>query len=157
MRSLIEIVEGDLLTTENNLILHQVNCQGKMNSGVAKQIRNKYPQVYNDYLRHYNNVKDKEELLGKISATEVNESQYVVNMFSQFNYGYEGNRYTNYEAIYRCLEKVSVVAEQKGFSVALPYNIGCDRGGANWNIVYSMVNELFKNIKTTIYKFKGEV
>ena len=36
---MIKIIDGDLLNSEADIICHQVNCQGKMNSGVAKQIR----------------------------------------------------------------------------------------------------------------------
>lgn len=150
---MIDIIEGDLLQSNANLILHQVNCQGKMNSGVAKQIRNKYPVVYEDYMRHYESTKD---LLGKISISKIGEDRYVVNMFSQDKYGYDGQRYTSYEAIYTCLEKVAKLAENKGFTVALPYKIGSDRGGANWNIIYTMVNELFNKEQIKIYKFKGD-
>lgn len=150
---MIEIIEGDLLQSDANLILHQVNCQGKMNSGIAKQIRNRYPQVYEDYMRHYNS---KVELFGKISTTEINNNQYIVNMFSQFNYGYDGQRYTNYEAIYTCLEKVSKLANERGYTVAIPYKIGSDRGGANWNIIYTMINELFNKEQIKIYKYKGD-
>ena len=36
-----------------DVICHQVNCQGKMASGIAKQIRNTYPQVYDAYKAKY--------------------------------------------------------------------------------------------------------
>ena len=42
-------IDGDLLeiqkTMNLDVICHQVNCQGKMASGIAKQIRDTYPQV----------------------------------------------------------------------------------------------------------------
>ena len=43
---MIEYVRGDLLNVRDGLILHGVNCQRKMNAGIAKQIREKYPEVY---------------------------------------------------------------------------------------------------------------
>ncbi len=45
----IKIIDGDLFSTKSNYICHQVNCQGKMGSGVAKQIRTKFPTVYKWY------------------------------------------------------------------------------------------------------------
>lgn len=45
----IKIIDGDLFTTNAQIICHQVNCQGKMGSGVAKQVREKYPHVYEEY------------------------------------------------------------------------------------------------------------
>ena len=37
-----KLINGDLLNANTDFICHQVNCQGKMNSGVAKAIRNKW-------------------------------------------------------------------------------------------------------------------
>lgn len=42
----IKFIEGNLLDSTTDIICHQVNCQGKMSSGVAKAIREKYPKVY---------------------------------------------------------------------------------------------------------------
>lgn len=45
----IHIINGDLFETTAKYICHQVNCKGKMGSGVAKQIRERYPEVYSAY------------------------------------------------------------------------------------------------------------
>lgn len=39
-------LDGDLLTSTAECILHQVNCAGKMNSGVAKAIRKKMANCF---------------------------------------------------------------------------------------------------------------
>lgn len=157
--TLIKVVNGDLVEAEENLIIHQVNCLGKMNSGVAKTIRVKWGRVFDRYssmCREY----DSFEILGQVQSVLVDESkkQYVVNMFSQHSYGYDGERYTNYEALYRCLEQVANVARKHNYSVAIPYKMGCDRGGANWNVVYTMIEEVFKNHTqpVTIYRIDDQ-
>ena len=43
---MIKIVEGNLLKAKERYICHQTNCKGMMNSGVALQIKNKYPKAY---------------------------------------------------------------------------------------------------------------
>lgn len=158
--TLIKIVNGDLLDAKENLILHQVNCQGKMNSGVAKSIREKWGRVFDRYSNLVNQHFHSNSLLGSAQSVLVDEEsqQHVVNLFSQENYGYDGKRYTSYDALYECLEKVSKVARQNGYSVALPYNMGCDRGGANWNVVYTMIEEVFKNHTKpiVIYNLNGQ-
>ena len=45
----IRFVTGDLFSTDAKYICHQVNCQGKMGSGVAKQVREKFPMVFENY------------------------------------------------------------------------------------------------------------
>ena len=42
---MIKHIKCDIFESGADLILHQVNCQGAMNSGVAKQVREKYPNV----------------------------------------------------------------------------------------------------------------
>lgn len=153
----IKIVEGDLLDSSCNLILHQVNCQGKMNSGVAKQIRKKWTKVYMKYLNTYNYAVDNRDLMGQVESVCVSDcgEQHVINMYSQFNYGYNGERFTNYEALYKCLEQVGDVARERNLTVALPYHMGCDRGGAQWDIVYQMIKYTMLDVSVTIYKYNG--
>ena len=42
-------IVGNLLNSDCDYICHQVNCMGKMGSGIAKQIRIKWPEVYIAY------------------------------------------------------------------------------------------------------------
>ena len=49
-----KVIDGDLLNTQAKYICHQVNCKGRMGSGVAKQIRAKYPEVYTAYVKEAN-------------------------------------------------------------------------------------------------------
>ena len=39
-KQMINIIDGNILNSKADLILHQVNCCGKINSGVAKTLRN---------------------------------------------------------------------------------------------------------------------
>lgn len=149
----VEVIIGDLLEASENVIVHQVNCKGKMNSEIAKQIRNKYPDVYGKYAE-YCKSKTPRQLLGGIQAVEVCKDKFVLNLFGQLDYGYDGRRYTSYDALYNGLEHVKNAAKEKGLSVALPYKIGSDRGGASWGVVYKMIEEIFNDYKVTIYKLE---
>ena len=40
----------------NIVICHQVNCQGVMGAGIAKQIRARWPEVYEDYKKTIENA-----------------------------------------------------------------------------------------------------
>lgn len=149
----IKIVNGDLLEAKENLILHQVNCKGVMGSGVAKQVKEKWNNVYLNYHNLCKNYGDK--LLGYVQFVHIEKGQHIVNIFSQLDYGTH-KRQTNYEALYNALHEVSTTAKVEGFTVALPYNMGCDRGGASWHVVYAMIEDVFKDVDVTIYKYEGE-
>ena len=146
---------GDLLKTKYQYICHQVNCMGKMNSGVAKAIREKWPVVYKkyqDWQMSYDawtyTVATSEErrnellgivMLGRVLQVPVSENQTVLNLAAQLGYGYDGKRYTSYDAFWMCLGEIKQTIP-KGSEIAFPDHIGCCRGGANWDVILSMID-----------------
>ena len=149
---MIHYINADLLNSDCNFICHQVNCQGKMGSGVAKQIRDRWPEVYSKYAR----VADS-KMLGKVQILYIEDAniprQCVVNMFAQEYYGYNGDRYTSYDAFWNCLNELKNQIP-KGATVAFPYKIGCGLGGANWEIIEKMIDVVFKDYGVFIYKLE---
>lgn len=145
-----KIINGDLLKADADVIIHQVNCQGRMGSGVARQIRKKYPNVFSEYRKICRETKDKESLLGQVLCVNTPDGKVIANMFAQLNYGYDGGLYTDYTAFYKCLESIN--AKFEGKKVALPYKIGCDRGGADWNIVSHMIEGRLNKCDVALYK-----
>ena len=142
-------VKCDILEIDCQVICHQVNCMGAMRSGVAKAIREKWPVVYETYLL---GLKLKSETLGTISVADVDRNKHVVNMYSQYEYGYDGKRYTSYDAFCSCIEEIKAFAIYNDIkSIAFPYNIGCCRGGANWNVIYTMIESVFNDTDLDIY------
>ena len=51
-----------------------------MGSGVAKQIREKWPIVFKSYKEFFKNVEDSQVLLGEAQLVELDE-KYIVNLF----------------------------------------------------------------------------
>lgn len=149
---MIKIIKGNLLDSTEDIICHQVNCQGVMGSGVAKAIREKWPVVYERYQR-YCNIHTPRQIMGTVQYVEVGEGgrdPIIANMFSQNLYGYDGNRYTSYDLFYRCLEDIQY--SPRDYSIAFPYKIGSDRGGASWNVIYAMICDVLGDRDVTIYK-----
>ena len=152
------IKQGDLLMADVDYICHQVNCQGKMNSGIAKSIREKWPIVYEKYFEKCHALKNiRQLLLGDIQFVGLWEDainpvhKLVINMFSQEHYGYDNRRYTSYDAFWNCLNIIKREA-RKGSKIGFPGNIGCCRGGANWNVIFEMIKEvLAEDFEVYIY------
>lgn len=63
---MIEIIEGNLFDTDAKFICHQVNCMGKMGSGVALQVRQRFPHVYEEYKKVASS-----DMLGKVQIVPV--------------------------------------------------------------------------------------
>ena len=154
--------KGNLLESNCDYICQQVNCMGKMNSGIARQIREKWPVVYQNYMAkcnfsHPGGYIRPELLLGDIQIVglwdDYNETKFhqsVINMYSQLNYGYDGRRYTSYDAFWNCVNliKQSVPTNKK---IGFPYNIGCGLGGANWNVILTMIDTVLADYTVEIY------
>lgn len=149
---MIKIIDGDLLESTADIIAHQVNCQGKMNSGVAKQIREKYPSVFYAYKNQCDlYLNNPEGLLGMIQDIAVEKNRRIVNLFGQLGYGYDGKQYTNISALKEAMiELRSHLLESE--TLAMPYKIGCCRGGASWDKVYNIIEEVFEGYNVELWR-----
>lgn len=141
---MIKIIKGNLFRTTAPIIAHQVNCQGVMGSGVARQVRELYPQVYDLYRKKCKDVTFRDKLLGYCQLIPVSEKRSIANLFAQENYGYDGRCYTSLAALHTALSSLAEYAAANKLTVAMPYKIGCVRGGADWDEVYQMIDEVFR-------------
>lgn len=155
---------GDLFESNADFIAHQVNCQGVMGSGVAKQVRTLFPRAYARY--HDVCTYKTKPLLGHVQICDEvlpnGERVYIANLFAQDRYGYGGKRYTDYDAFRSCLCELRKRAELfqvlygKEPQIAMPYRIGCDRGGGDWNIISKIIEEELASFDVTLYKLPKE-
>ena len=54
---IITFEHNNILESFNiDILCHQVNCQGVMGAGLAKQIRSKYPEVYEQYKEDFSKL-----------------------------------------------------------------------------------------------------
>jgi O-acetyl-ADP-ribose deacetylase (regulator of RNase III) len=144
---------GNIIDSGADIICHQVNCRGAMNSGVAKAIRQRWPEVYTEYHQCAKDIDigfgdmqlSWEHMLGHIQVVYLGEenghSKGVINMFEQEGYGYDGRRYTSYDAFWSCLGEIKKYINPEK-TIAFPARIGCVRGGANWNVILTMISEV---------------
>lgn len=145
---MITYYNGDLLTSKADVIAHQCNMQGVMGSGVAKQIRETYPKVFEKYKQ---GVTTGGFHLGNTQFVTISETLRIANMLAQQSYGYDGARYTSYDAFYNCLVELKEIMIADNLStVAFPYNIGCCRGGASWRVILAMIEDVFSNSNINI-------
>jgi O-acetyl-ADP-ribose deacetylase (regulator of RNase III) len=159
---------GNLLDAPVDYICHQVNCQGRMGSGIAKQIRERWPIVYEQYIAGFKAIEEEsinwedqldvsEVLLGRLQQIKVNDTQTVINMFAQQYYGYDGKRYTSYDAFWACLGGIRD-SVPKGSKIGFPAKIGCGLGGANWEVIFRMIKEVLGDeYEVYIYMLEEEV
>lgn len=122
-------------------IVHQANCFNTMGSGIAKQIRERYPEAYAADCMTERGDRRK---LGHFSWTKTGDGKFhIYNCYSQYEYGRE-RRHTNYEAIFTGLTDIKAHAESHGLTtLSLPHMMGCMLGGGSWRIVAAIIDEIF--------------
>lgn len=129
----IEKYNSDILQIDNGIIAHGVNCQGKMGKGLAALIKNKWPIVYQEYIKLYNTRKN---LLGTVQFIQVGQNPPLViaNAFTQQYYGNDKKTYADINAIRQCLFSLAKYANENYLDLHIP-EIGCGLGGLSWNDV----------------------
>lgn len=140
---MVNIKSGDLLKCEEDIICHQVNTYGGMGGGVAAQIRAKFPEANREY-EIFCMDKSEEELIGHVCVATCGD-KIIANIFSQREYD------TDYDAMEGCFKWL--VNNYPGKSFALPFGIGCGIANGNWDKVYGIIEEAFKDSAVTLYKF----
>lgn len=149
---MIHYIHDDITKSQCDIICHQVNCQGVMNSGVAKAIREKWPEVYEQYREDYEYaVMNNHPMLGNLSiCTRTKDGKIIVNMFAQEFYGYSGQKFTSYDAFWSCLMRIKQWVKDDQ-TLAFPLKIGSDRGGAKWPVIRTMIEQALYDKEVYIY------
>ena len=136
---IIEYINDSILNAEQYHILHGVNCQNKMGSGVAKVLYEKYPEVKQKYHEDNEYVKKNVGYYAKLGDTRAIpcEDKIVHNCYTQDYYGYDGKKYVSYDAIYEVFQRY---ARSNLKEVAIP-KIGAGLAGGNWNIISQIIDD----------------
>lgn len=149
---MIRIIDGNLFDSKANIICHQTNTFGVMGSGVAAEVKSRYPHVFQSYRKDYEDGKLK---LGYVNFTTAKQDQVIANMCGQDKYGYDGKQYTNYDALQECFNQVvDFACEVYDVRpvIAFPWKLSCCRGGASWDVVYKMIEDTFKDFDVEIWR-----
>ena len=149
---MIKIIDGDLFDSKANIIGHCCNNHGAFKSGVAKEVRERYPHVYSSY---YNDYQNGLLQLGYVNFTTAKQDQVIANMIAQDGYGYDGKQYINYDSFQKCLNEIMNFAYHTYDIkpvIAFPYHVGCCRAGGDWNVVYKMIEDTFEDFDVEIWR-----
>lgn len=131
----MQYFKNDLLTVKHGTIVHGCNAQGKMNAGVAKSIRQKYPYVYTNYLSDLHILNP---LVGSSSIYRYSEDLVIVSAITQKYYGSDRNtRYVSYDAIDKIFEDLFAWVDRR-YAVSMP-KIGAGLGGGDWDIISEII------------------
>lgn len=130
-------IKGDLLSVKTGFIIHGCNAQGVMGSGVAKSVRQKYPEAYDKYVQDINSGMR----LGEVSWYLDKSGVQIGSAITQEFYGRENIRYVSYDAVDNTMSNVFFAANWKNnVRVSMP-TIGAGLGNGSWEVI----SEIIKN------------
>jgi len=136
-------IKGNLIEMGKNgqfdVIVHGCNCWNEMGAGIAKAIRENFPEAYQADQK--TKPGDKNKLGTCTSATSQfgDHSLVVVNAYTQFNYQKEKDEVlVDYDAVRSCLRWIK--ENFSGKRIGLP-KIGAGLAGGDWEVISRMIDE----------------
>lgn len=142
----MKIIKGNLIDLAEagnfNIIIHGANCFETMGSGIAKEIKERYPEAYAADVAYstsgdYNKLGNYSVMLG--------QRFNIVNAYTQYDFsrGHDVFEYTSFAMI---LQKLAHQYPRCNFGFPL---IGCGLAGGNKTVIMEMLQDFADNVKMT--------
>jgi O-acetyl-ADP-ribose deacetylase (regulator of RNase III) len=147
---MISFVDINLLDFECDVIIQSNNCFVTMGTGLAKAIREKYPEVYESDCKTYHGDIKK---LGTILPVKLNSDlpSYCFLNYNQYRFG-RNKRQVDYEAFYKCLEQSLQKIRELGLkTMGIAYGMSCNNAGGTWPICLCMIEAIFQDSEIEVY------
>lgn len=150
---MIKHITGDLVrdAEQYDVIAHGCNCFCVMGSGIAPQIKAKFPEAYEvDCATTAGDVNK----MGTITHT-VNTTPIVVNIYTQYDTKgrRSGQMDFDYDAFRKGLKELK--AKFSGKSIAMP-KIGAGLAGGDWAIIERILEEEMFGEYVTVVSWEKE-
>jgi O-acetyl-ADP-ribose deacetylase (regulator of RNase III) len=148
----MRVVRGDLLKLalvgEFDVIVHGANCQCTMGAGIARSIRDTFPEAYEADLRTPRGDRSK---LGTLSVAQVRDDPplWVANAYTQFDYRGRGVK-ADYDAIRRAA--TAVKQRFPGKRIGYP-KIGAGLARGDWTIIAKILDEELADEDHTLVEY----
>ena len=145
---------GDLLSCPQRVIAHGCNAQGVQGKGVAKQVKEKWPNVYEIYNLRFRTFG---LALGEIIPVQTPDGKLILNCITQNLFRKTGDNnlvFVDYVAIRKVFELINdKVFDWDATEVAMP-RIGAGLGGGDWNIISNIIEETSINYQPIVWDFE---
>lgn len=157
---LFSLVE-DMICDGNHMhfIIHGCNAQGRMGTGFAKTLRDKYPGAYDEYRNEYLSNNNRLKVGSVVNYTH-SPNLIISNAITQDFYGYDGEKYVSYDAIdsvFEELDGIAKVLKTMGGYEEIHFHfpkLGAALGGGDWDVIESIIEHRVQNAQKYLYELK---
>lgn len=159
-RQQITYLKGDATYPRGNgyrIIAHVVNDKAATwGAGFARVVRQKLPQVQDDFLQWAETHKQLFKL-GSFHLSPMADDLSVFSMICQHGYGESSKPRIRYNALQACLKELGDIARKNNATVHMP-RIGCGQAGGRWEIVKELIDEALcrREVAVTVYDLPSE-
>lgn len=143
---MLHYVKGDLFRADEEILAHGCNCKGGFGSGVAAGMAHNHRKARDQYLSKHNN---EGWTLGDVQFVNSGR-KWIANCATQEAYLPRGVQHADYDAIRICMLKVKDFAQKNSLRIAIP-KIGAGLAGGDWNIIETILKEVFSDYDITVY------
>ncbi len=146
----MKYIKGDLIKDAHqfDVIGHGCNCFCQMGSGIAKTVRQVYPEAYKADLKTQYGDRSK---LGNYTYV-MYESLVVANLYTQYKYT-RTDVDADYDAIRSCMKALK--KDFPGKKIGLPL-IGAGLAGGDWDLIASIIDEELMGEDVSIVIWSGD-
>lgn len=153
---MIHYINGNMFDYNVDFRINTVNCVGVMGAGVAKQFKEKYPDMFRDYARRCR-IRQLRPGIPYVwrkngEMFESSSSECIIN-FPTKNHWRNPSEYSYIESGLKWLKMF--LSNYPNGSITIPA-LGCGHGGLEWLKVKSMINQYLSSLPTTIYVFEPD-
>lgn len=135
--------DGDVFQSKMQVLVNTVNCVGAMGRGIAKEFKEKYPAMFEDYK---NRCASRELKTGGPYLYKIDETRWILNFPTKYHWAND----SKLEWIEDGLQYLVEHAAEWGIqSMAFP-PLGCGNGNLNWNDVYPVMRHYLDQLSIPI-------
>lgn len=149
---MIQFVKGNFFDYDANIRVNTVNCVGVMGAGVALQFKNKYPAMFEEYVRECNLQRIG---IGKphvwVENNFFDRPTTIINLPTKNDW----RKPSEYEYVEKGLVWLKEYLKDKKDIVTLPA-LGCGHGGLDWDKVKPMIIKYLNSVSANILVFEPE-
>lgn len=133
----MKTILGNLLDQKPGILCHQVNTPGVMGAGLALQIREKWPHVFEQYKDF---CKKRNVDVGCVFYSQAEDEVWIANLFGQSAIALDRSL-TDYAAYPGMLDHVRRFSQRINSPVYVPTGIGCGIAGGDWAVMLPILEK----------------